>query len=60
MLEYLDLIGKKDDQQISLLEVPLEKVAEYACEDADVTFQVAEIVRADIEKQGVSEVCNQV
>jgi DNA polymerase I len=59
-ISITDLIGKKDDQQISLLEVPLEKVAEYACEDADVTFQVAEIVRADIEKQGGSEVCNQV
>lgn len=54
------LIGEKGPQQKSLRDVPIDQVAEYACEDADVTLQVANIVRPEIEKQGVSEVCNQV
>ena len=55
-----DLIGKKGENQRSLREVPLEKVVEYACEDADVTLQVASLVRPDIEKRGVGEVCHAV
>lgn len=55
-----DLIGKKGPDQKTLRDVPLEKVAEYACEDADVTWQIAAIVRQDIEKQGVAEVCHEV
>ncbi len=41
-------------------DVPLEQVAEYACEDADVTLQVAEVIRPDIEERGVSQVCYEV
>ncbi len=36
------------------------KVAEYACEDADVTLQVANAIRPDIETRGVSQVCYEV
>lgn len=55
-----ELIGKKGEEQGDLRDVPIDQVAQYACEDADITLQVAQIVRPDIEKQGVSEVCNQV
>ncbi|MEZ6077054.1 MAG: DNA polymerase [Pirellulaceae bacterium] len=41
-------------------DVPVETVAEYAGEDADVTWQVAQVLRPDIEKQGVSQVCYEV
>jgi DNA polymerase-1 len=34
-----DLIGK-GSKQISMLEVPIEQITEYACEDADVAFQL--------------------
>ena len=55
-----DLIGKRDENQRSMREVPIEKVAEYACEDADITLQVSRVIRPDIEQRGVSEVCHQV
>ena len=55
-----NLIGEKGEEQGNLRDVPLPQVAEYACEDADITWQVAEIVRKDIEKQGVSQVCHDV
>jgi DNA polymerase-1 len=54
------LIGERGDDQKNMRDVPLERVAEYACEDADVTLQVAEVIRPDIEKRGVSQVCYEV
>jgi DNA polymerase-1 len=51
------LIGPKGEDQKSLRDVPLEDVVEYACEDADITLQVAAVLRPDIEQRGVSEVC---
>jgi len=35
-----DLIGKKGKNQLSMRQVPLEDIKEYAAEDADVTFQL--------------------
>ncbi len=55
-----DLIGPRGDEQKTLREVPLQRVAEYAAEDADVTLQVAEVLRPDIEKRGVSQVCHEI
>ncbi len=51
------LIGERGEEQISMRDVPLEQVSEYACEDADVTLQVSEVIRTDIEERGVAQVC---
>jgi DNA polymerase-1 len=37
------LIGKKGKNQLSMKDVPLEQVKEYATEDADITLQLKEI-----------------
>ena len=37
------LIGEKKGQQMLMLDVPLEKLSDYACEDADVTIQLKNI-----------------
>ncbi len=55
-----DLIGKKGEEQRNMRDVPLEIVAEYACEDADVTLQVADVIKPEIEARGVAEVCYKV
>lgn len=55
-----ELIGERGPQQKNMRDVPLEQLAEYAAEDADVALQVAEVIRPDIEKQGVSRVCYEV
>lgn len=34
------LIGKKGKSQLSMRQAPLDKVCEYACEDADITWQL--------------------
>ncbi|WP_146529730.1 DNA polymerase I [Novipirellula artificiosorum] len=52
-----DLIGPKGKNQKNMRDVPVERVAEYACEDADVTLQVSNILRTDLEKSGVDTVC---
>lgn len=35
-----DLIGKKGKNQLTMADVPMDKLVEYAAEDADITFQL--------------------
>lgn len=52
-----DLLGPKGPDQKNMRDIPVEQVAEYAGEDADITLQVSNVLRPDIENRGVSEVC---
>ena len=54
-----DLLAGRGEKS-GLSDVTVDRVAEYACEDADVTLQVADVIRPDIEKRGVSQVCHEV
>ncbi|MBE0645320.1 MAG: DNA polymerase I [Bacteroidetes bacterium] len=45
------LIGKGKNQ-LSMSDIPIEDVAEYAAEDADVTLQLAGVLRSEIAKTG--------
>lgn len=40
-ISITNLIGKKGKNQLSMRDVPLEKITEYAVEDADITLQLA-------------------
>jgi DNA polymerase-1 len=61
--QYLDydpvpieaLIGKKGAKQGSMADVPLEKIAEYAAEDADVTFRLKEILEKKLKETHLFE-----
>jgi len=44
------LIGKKGKNQLSMRDVPLEDIKEYAAEDADVTLQLKEIFTTELDK----------
>lgn len=44
------LIGKKGKNQLSMRDVPIEKVKEYAGEDADICLQLKEILEIKLEK----------
>src|SRR5690606_19610571 len=48
-ITYEELCGKGKDQ-VSIAEVPIERVVEYACEDVDVTLRLRELFRADLER----------
>lgn len=50
------LIGEKKSEQTSMTSVPLEQLAEYAAEDADVTWQLAQILRPELEKISAHQV----
>lgn len=55
-----ELIGPKGDEQKNMADVPLEQLAEYACEDADVTLQIAKILEPIVSERGVQQVCHEV
>ncbi|MCH7677081.1 DNA polymerase I, partial [candidate division KSB1 bacterium] len=54
-----DLIGK-GKKQLSISEVPVEKLAEYACEDADITFRLSEIFEPQLESAGLTKLLQEV
>ncbi|MBA3283843.1 MAG: DNA polymerase I [Nitrosopumilus sp.] len=48
-----DLIGQKKSQQISMRQVDLETIKEYAAEDADVTLQLRNKFEPELQKAGL-------
>jgi DNA polymerase-1 len=44
------LIGKKGKNQISMRDVALEEIKEYAAEDADITLQLKELFTTELDK----------
>lgn len=50
------LIGKKGKGQLSMRAVPLEKLVEYACEDADITLALKEKLDPELDKTEVRKV----
>ncbi|TKD66611.1 DNA polymerase I [Flavobacterium sp. ASW18X] len=49
-ISITELIGKKGKNQLSMRQVPLDKQTEYAVEDADVTFQLAQHFKPELEE----------
>ncbi len=45
------LIGEKGKKQLSMRDIPLEKVAPYACEDADITFRLYMVLNEKIQER---------
>ena len=52
-IEITDLIGNKSVTQINMSQVSPQRVSDYACEDADVTWQLYEIFKSEIEQKGL-------
>jgi len=44
------LIGKKGKNQKSMRDIPQEDIVDYACEDADITWQLKELFEPEIQK----------
>lgn len=47
------LIGQKGKRQLNMKDVELDKLKEYASEDADITLQLADILQEEIKKEGL-------
>lgn len=54
------LIGKKGKGQLNMLSVPKDKLSDYACEDADITFQLKPILFDELEKNNLLELFNSI
>ncbi|MDL2224407.1 DNA polymerase I [Bacteroidales bacterium OttesenSCG-928-M06] len=50
-----ELIGNKGKNQLSMRDVPVEQLVEYACEDADIAFRLKEIFEKIIEEENFSD-----
>ncbi len=50
-----DLIGKKGKNQLTMRLVSPEKLRDYSCEDADLTFQLKQKIDPDLDKYEVRE-----
>ncbi|MCH8331051.1 MAG: DNA polymerase I [Bacteroidetes bacterium] len=64
-LEYIpvsieELIGKKGRFQGSMRDVDIEKIKEYAAEDADVTLQLSEKLRPELKKNKAEKLFKEV
>lgn len=49
------LIGKKGANQLNMRDIPVEKVAIYAAEDADITLQLHDYFAPKIKEEGLEE-----
>lgn len=54
------LIGKKGKDQGSMRDVPLEKIAEYAAEDADITFQLFNIISPKLKEVNAQKLFDEI
>jgi DNA polymerase-1 len=54
------LIGKKGKNQKKMADVPLEKITEYAAEDADITWQLKEKLEPQLREQGLFDLFHDV
>lgn len=54
------LIGEKGKNQKNMRSVAVDKILEYAVEDADVTWQLKEIFEPILQKEGLSELAEKI
>ncbi len=55
-ISYDELVGKKGKQQLPIRNVPVELVAEYAAEDADITLQLQQTFAPKLVEMGARPV----
>ena len=55
-----ELIGKKGGRQENMRDVPIEKLCDYACEDADIAWQLYLILKEEIEKTGLKNLSEEI
>ena len=55
-----ELIGAKGRDQLSMRQVSVERVCEYAAEDADVTWQLYEVLREELRKEQMEQLFEEI
>lgn len=59
-IHYEELVGGKGRNQLNLREVDVDKVSIYACEDADITFQLKQILEKELNENGLENLFNEI
>jgi DNA polymerase-1 len=59
-ISITELIGKKGKKQLRMDDVPTEKVAAYAGEDADVAWRLTALLEAELEREGLKKLYDEV
>jgi DNA polymerase-1 len=59
MVSYEDLTGRGKEQK-PLREIPVERLSEYSCEDADITMRLYGVLSKKIGEHGLTKVCNEI
>jgi DNA polymerase-1 len=55
-----DLIGKKGTRQLNFRDLDPEKVKDYACEDADLTWQLFEVLQKQLKENGLDALASDI
>jgi DNA polymerase-1 len=55
-----DLIGEKGKDQVTMRSVAVDRIVEYAVEDADVTYQLSQIFRPRLVKEGLMDLAKDI
>lgn len=55
-VSYTDLVGSGKDQK-HIRDVPLRDLSDYACEDADITLRLYDVLADKLREQGMLELC---
>jgi DNA polymerase-1 len=55
-----ELIGKRGKNQLNMRDVPVEKISDYAAEDADITLQLKQVLAPLIKSREVEKVFHEV
>ncbi|MBO7258477.1 MAG: DNA polymerase I [Paludibacteraceae bacterium] len=59
-IHYEDMVGKKGKNQLSIREVEPSLLANYACEDADITLRLKKILQEEIESKQLHQLMYEV
>ncbi len=59
-VETEELIGKKGKNQKTMLDVPVEQLRDYACEDADLTLRLKMAIDSKLDETGVRSVFEEI
>ena len=60
MVPIESLIGKRGKNQLSMRDITIEKVSEYAGEDADITLQLKEILSPKLKEESLLKLYNEI
>ncbi len=60
MVPITDLIGKKGKDQKTMRDMPIEEVAPYACEDADITLRLYPLLQEKLEEETLVEIARDI